>query len=227
MGIEGKLNWRRRLGYRRQSDLVSNWRDVKYCVIDLETTGLDFAKDEIVSVGATQIEMGRVRTEFNYYREVRPNQTPSPSSIRIHGIRAVDLQDASPMEEVLPDVVERVRGRTVVAHAGWVENGFLRTPLKNFNIDFSRRLIDTAALARACQVVEEDLDHEPSLEHLARKLNLPVYSPHQALGDALTTAVVFLALATDLEQRRLSKGDRGLTLQELLKVSEKYARTRS
>jgi DNA polymerase-3 subunit epsilon len=36
----------------------------------------------------------------------------------------------------------------------------------------------------------------PSLGYLARALNLPVHRPHHADGDALTTAQVFVALAT-------------------------------
>ena len=113
----------------------------------------------------------------------------------------------------------------MVAHAAWVENAFLKEHLERMNLDFSKSLIDTAGLARTCDVVEIDLDHEPSLEFLARTLNLPVYSPHHALGDALTTAVIFLALASELERRRLEKGGSILTLRELLKISGKSART--
>ena len=43
------------------------------------------------------------------------------------------------------------------------------------------------------------------LTELASRLGLPAHRPHHALGDALTTAQVFLALATHLEHRgRLS-----------------------
>ena len=42
---------------------------------------------------------------------------------------------------------------------------------------------------------------EPSLECLAEELRLPVLSPHHALGDARTTAQVFLALASRLDTR--------------------------
>ncbi len=150
---------------------------------------------------------------------------PSASSIRIHGIRAVDLESASSIEAVLPEFAEHLRGRVVVAHAAWVENAFLKGHLEAVNLDLSKRLIDTAGLARRCEVVDVDLDHEPSLEHLARTLNLPVYSPHHALGDALTTAIIFLALATELERRRIEKGRSVLTLRELLRVSEKSSRT--
>ncbi len=202
-----------------------NWREVNYCSIDLETTGLDFKKDEIISIGAAQIQSGRIVTQANYYREVRPKQIPSPSSIRIHGIRAVDLESAPPIEEIIPEFAERLRGRVVIAHAAWVENGFLQDHLETINLDFSKKLIDTAGLARTCGVVDVDLDHEPSLEYLAKTLKLPAYSPHHALGDALTTAIIFLALATELERRKLEKGKSVLTLGELLKLSVKSART--
>ncbi len=207
-------------------DLNINWRDANYCVIDLETTGLDFKNDEIVSIGAVQIQSGRVITEANYYQQVRPRKILSPSSIQIHGIRSVDLADAPPIEEVLPPFVDKLSGRVLVAHAAWVENGFLRDRLRGFNLDISKGIIDTAGLARFCNVVEVDLVHEPSLEHLAKTLNLPVYSPHHALGDALTTAIIFLALATKLESAEREKGRSVLTLKELLKMSEKASRTR-
>lgn len=203
----------------------ANWRDVNYCVIDLETTGLDFRRDEIISMGAVQIESGRVITETNYYREVRSKIVPPPASIRIHGIRAVDLESSPTMEEVLPELGDRLRGRVAVAHAAWIEDAFLKNRLATVNIDLSKRLIDTAGLARACGIVEIDLDHEPSLEALARTLKLPVYSPHHALGDALTTAIIFLALGTQIERRNMEKGRSILTLGELMKLSQKYSRT--
>jgi DNA polymerase-3 subunit epsilon len=207
------------------SDLKMNWREVGYCVIDLETTGLDFKKDEIISIGGVQIQSGRIIAEANYYQEVRPKQIPSPSSIRVHGIRTVDLESAPPIEVVLPEFADRLRGRVVIAHAAWVESAFLEDRLQELNLDFSRRLIDTAGLARFCGVVDVDLDHEPSLEYLAKTLDLPVYSPHHALGDAMTTAIIFLALATKLESIKREKRGSVLTLKELLKASEKSART--
>jgi DNA polymerase-3 subunit epsilon len=225
MGIETHVRWLGKLGGSANADSNLNWRAVNYCAIDLETTGLDFKKDEIISIGAVQIQSGRIVTETNYYREVLPKQIPSPSSIRIHGIRGIDLQSAPPLEIVLPEFAERLRGRVLVAHAAWVEKAFLRDHLKQLNLNFSKRMIDTAGLARICGAVDVDLDYEPSLEHLARTLDLPVYSPHHALGDALTTAIIFLALATKLESEKRSKGGSILTLRELLKMSEKSTRT--
>jgi len=225
MGIEVELIRLGKLNRLANSDLDSNWRDIDYCAIDLETTGLNLKRDEIISIGAIQIHQARIKTEENYYREVRPIQMPSPLSIVIHGIRAIDLETAPRIKDVLPDFVERMRGRVLIAHAAWVENAFLKRHLDGADLNILKRLIDTASLARTGKHVVNDIDREPSLELLAHKLNLPVYSPHHALGDALTTAIVFLALVTELEREKLDKGASMLTLRDLLKTSAKAART--
>jgi DNA polymerase-3 subunit epsilon len=62
-------------------------------------------------------------------------------------------------------------------------------------------VVDTAALAREAMVVPDRLEGEPALESLAETLGMPVHTPHHALGDALTTANVFLALTSRLERR--------------------------
>lgn len=205
-----------------KSDLDVNWREVDYCAIDLETTGLDLRADEIVAIGTAQIHNGRIAAEGNFYREVRPMASPSIPSMRVHGLRASDLNEALPMREVAPDLVSQMSGRVLIAHAAWMERAFLRRLLPAADFPKSKSIVDTAALARAIGYASEGKGHEPSLEYLARRLHLPVYAPHNALGDALTTAVVFLALATELERIEMAKGPSKLSLKVLLETSSKH-----
>ncbi|HUW87318.1 MAG TPA: 3'-5' exonuclease [Candidatus Paceibacterota bacterium] len=205
-----------------KSDLDVDWREVDYCAIDLETTGLDLHADEIVAIGTAQIHNGRIAAEENFYREVRPMESPSIQSMQVHGLRTSDLDGALLMKEVAPDLVTQISGRVLIAHAAWMERAFLRRHLLSADFPKSKSIIDTAALARAIGYATEGKGHEPSLEYLARRLHLPVYSPHNALGDALTTAVVFLALATELERIELAKGSSKLTLKVLLETSSKH-----
>lgn len=205
-----------------KSDLDVNWREVEYCAIDLETTGLDLHADEIVAIGTAQIRNGRIAAEENFYREVRPMESPSIQSMRVHGLRASDLNEALPIREVAPDLLSQMSGRVLIAHAAWMERAFLRRLLPATDFPKSKSIVDTAALARAIGYASERKGHEPSLEYLARRLHLPVYAPHNALGDALTTAVVFLALATELERIEMAKGSSKLTLKVLLEISSKH-----
>lgn len=206
------------------ADLDANWRSIDYCAIDVETTGLDLKDDEIISIGAAQIHMGRVKNENNFYREIRPRRLPSLPSVRIHGLRGIDLEAAAPIESAIPDFVAQVGGRVLIAHAAWIEYAFLKRHLRGAGLTFSKQMIDTAALARALGYAADINGREPSLESLARRIHLPIYAPHNALGDALTTAVVFLALATELEREQLAKGAAALSLRVLLETSARAAK---
>jgi DNA polymerase-3 subunit epsilon len=214
MGGEAELIRFGRLADFATADLDADWRTIDYCVLDVETTGLDLRNDEVISIGAVQIHQGRIVTENNFYREVRPKKLPSAQSVQVHGLRAIDLATAFAIESVIPDLVAQIGPRVVIAHAAWVERAFLTPHLRSTRLNFSRPIIDTAALARELGYATDGSNREPSLELLARQLNLPVYAPHHALGDALTTAVIFLAFATQLKRKR-----KGLTLRTLLQAS--------
>jgi DNA polymerase-3 subunit epsilon len=62
--------------------------------------------------------------------------------------------------------------------------------------------VDTAVLWRLLSIERGDRDPGIcSLSAIAAALGLPAHRPHQAEGDALTAAQVFLAMATHLEAR--------------------------
>ena len=182
-------------------ELNKHWRDYEYCCVDIETTGLDFKQDEVVSIGAVKITDGRFTSVNNFYQEISPVSNPSVSSMQIHGLRGIDLEKARPVAQVIPEFIAHLEDRYLITHAGWVERAFLSAPLKEQGYKFPKQIIDTAALARFLGHAEATTGREPSLEFLARKLNVPVFAPHHALGDAMTTAVVFLALAGEIEKK--------------------------
>lgn len=224
MGIETELFGLSKSVRFSTPDLEEDWRNIDYCAIDVETTGLNLKEDEIISIGAAQIHNGRISVENNFYREVRPQRSPSIPSVRIHGLRGIDLGSQSSIESVIPDFVSEMGNRVFIAHAAWIEYAFLKRHLRGTGLNFSKRMIDTAALARVLGYWSEVGGLEPSLESLARRIHLPVFDPHNALGDALTTAVVFLALATELEREVLAKGASVLSLRTLLGVCAKNSK---
>jgi DNA polymerase III subunit epsilon len=172
------------------------WRAARLLAVDVETTGLDPKKDEVVSFAAVPVEGGRVVAHGAVRGLVRPSSPPPGSSIEIHGLRAADLAAAPPPEEALAPLAEALRGRTPIAHAAWVERSFLR-PL---GIGMPRRILDTAVLWRALCIERGGGDPGwRALPEVAAGLGLPAHRSHDAEGDALTTAQVFLALATHLE----------------------------
>jgi DNA polymerase III subunit epsilon len=66
-------------------------------------------------------------------------------------------------------------------------------------------------------VAQDGTGHEPDLEEAAAALGVCVHTPHHALGDAVTTGEVFLALAS-----RLERVDASLTAETLTAVSRRH-----
>ena len=176
------------------------WRDAELCVLDLETTGLNAAVDEIISFAALQIAGGRLRLHDIRYQLVRPRRMPDAETIRIHGLRPSDLVNAPPLSAALDGLLEALTGKVLVAHVASVEEAFVGAALREHGLRLSVPVIDTAALAAELMRRRRQPVGDPiGLSPLARSLGLPVHRPHHADGDALTTAQVFLALATHLD----------------------------
>ena len=201
--------------------LDKSWRAYEYCAVDVEATGLDLRRDEVISIGAVTIADGRFKGVGNFYEEIAPSRSPSHSSVQIHGLRGIDLEKAKHADEVFPQLITYLSNKRLIAHASWVEKAFLSTLLKRHGYSFPKKVVDTASLARFIGLAEKESGHEPALEFLARSLNLPVYTPHHALGDAMTTAAVFLALATRIENELMEKSGEILSLEKLLNISKK------
>jgi DNA polymerase-3 subunit epsilon len=176
------------------------WREAHYAVVDLETTGLDPRRDEIVSFASIPIDSARVIVGGTRATIVRPARMPEAETIRIHGLRPADLADAPLLPEVLDLMLESLTGRVLVAHVAWMERGFLVAALKRAGLRLAEPVLDTSVLAQRVLASEDLGDGQAlALGGLARTLGLPVHSPHVAEGDALTTAQLFLALATHLD----------------------------
>lgn len=183
------------------SSAKTPWRAARYAVVDLEMTGLDPRRDEIVSFASIPIDAGRVVVREVRAGLIRPSRMPTSETIRIHGLRPADLADAPRLEEALDAILEALTGRILVAHAAWVEQGFLTAALRPSRLRLRQPTLDTAVLARHV-LPPTELPNEGALtlSTAAHQLGLPVHRPHTAEGDALTTAQVFLALATRLDQ---------------------------
>lgn len=196
------------------------WREAEFCVVDLETTGLDLRRDDPVSYGAVLVRHARIPCGEVVYRPLRPSRPISVAAMTVHGLRLADLADAAPIGAVLDELVELLAGRVPVAHGAWVERAFLDRALRPRGRRLGRMMIDTAALLRACRLAAPATGREPNLEASARRLGLPVHTPHHALGDAFTTAQLLLALATRLERNSAVRGP--LTVGQLYAVSRHH-----
>ena len=156
------------------------WRELDFSVVDLETTGLNLASDEIVSFATVTVSQGKVSLADARYELVRPRRMPGEESSRIHGLREADLIDAPPLEDLLEDLLDAMAGRILVAHVTAIEEAFLGNALAASGMRMRNLFVDTAKLAVKLRRLrgEHSSQRAPiALNQLAKSLGLPCPSP--------------------------------------------------
>ncbi len=187
----------------RRSRRSLPWEEARLAAVDFEATGLDFAKDTIISFGVVPIDDGMIDVGASTYELVDPLEvTPSPKSITVHMLRPSDLAGALPLDEALERLSQAIAGRFLITWRVWVETGFLA---KAYGVDakvWLKRSVDVQKLATHLAREEDGSDITMwSLTGVAERYSVPVADPHNALDDALVTAQLFLVVATRLAAR--------------------------
>jgi DNA polymerase III subunit epsilon len=183
------------------------WRQASYTVLDLETTGLDPASDAIVAAGGLRVLGGRVAAATAFRLLARPDRQVPAEAIRVHGLLPGELAAAPPLAEQLATLLDRTVGDVLVVHVAEVDHAFLDAAMRRlWGCPLNATVLDTARMAAALHR-RLRLARPPGrpaasgrLAELARAHGLPVHPEHDPLHDALTTAQLFLALATRLER---------------------------
>jgi DNA polymerase-3 subunit epsilon/ATP-dependent DNA helicase DinG len=160
---------------------------ITYTVIDLETTGLDASRDDIIEVAAITFNGSEVLNEFSSL--VNPRREIPDFITGLTGITQ-EMVDEAPSMFSLRTQLRGVLGDTVlVGHNIEFDLGFLHEA----NLGLGNHRVDTMKLAAI--LVPEAARF--NLESLVRTMNLPDPAQgqtHRALDDAEQTVELFLAL---------------------------------
>jgi len=161
---------------------------LKYVVIDLETTGFHPVNDRIIEIGAVKIdESGCGAT---YRQLVDPGMEIPAEITELTGIRQ-DMVCGQPMlGEALPALEDFLDGAVLIAHNASFDRGFLAGHLAQ---DY--HWLDTLELSRIFLPWESAY----SLPHLAAEKNIDLAEAHHALADAQATAGLFLLLLREID----------------------------
>lgn len=193
---------RRRWLARRLKDpafasLFERWDGGELVSIDCETTGLDPARCELLSVGAVPIAGERIRTSERLELMVRPAGGITPELIKIHHIRPTDVARALPPEEAIRRVLAYLGPRPLLGYfvafdAAVLERyarPLLGCALPNRRIEVSRLYYDWRS-----RQLPQGANIDLALETILRTLDLPHRFRHDAFGDALMAAMAYLRL---------------------------------
>lgn len=208
----------------RALDQTRFLEDYVYTVLDTELTGLSARKEEIVSIGAVRVRGLAIVPGESVSVLVRPSIPLPKTSTLIHRITPEAIAEAPTLVEVLPELIEFCKGTLIVGHHVGLDMGFLNRACKrNYGHPLANPCLDTMRMAMLWREKRTPAHYEQYnlnisyvLTDLAQEFELPRFTAHEALGDALQTAYLFIYLAKKIA------GNSPLTLRELFRAGQSW-----
>lgn len=164
-------------------------KTAKFYAIDIETTGLDLGKDEIISFACVPIINLKILVRDTFYTLVKPKKYDY-KAMRYHGISKDNLMDAPTFEDVSDRILKTLDG-ILVGHTVEFDFQFLKTAFKSLGARFKRDLIDIAMVERWLSLKREIEGNDLSLDNMLATYGLEQYYRHNAAADAFFAAQIF------------------------------------
>ncbi|MCE3236177.1 MAG: hypothetical protein K0Q50_2357 [Vampirovibrio sp.] len=165
-------------------------------VLDTETTGLDHKTEKLIEIAAVKMQNGEVVETFTSL--VNPQKPIRYSSFLIHNISEEMVQDAPPIDDVMPRFLEFVGEHSYVAHNAIFDYSFINEATKAlYGKRFLNNRIDTFEMYRS--VFPDEPSH--GLNALLRRFGYDEDVVHRALDDAMCLAKVYPKLRELYEQK--------------------------
>lgn len=167
--------------------------DSALAAIDLETDGLNPRSDPIIEVGLVTMTPTAIDLSTALRVRVRPPTALRHDSVIVHRITDDAVADAADEAEALATLLPRLAGRALVAHFAQIEADFLDAACRRvFGAPFVAPFICTFQLEQRWFPASRK-QNELRLGPLRAAYNLPHYTAHDGLVDAIACGEVLLA----------------------------------
>jgi DNA polymerase-3 subunit epsilon len=181
---------------RRFSFLFDKSIDGEYVVYDTETTGLNPKKDEILSIGAVKIKDNKILTSETFEIYLKPSGNIDEKSITIHHIRPCDLQNANEPLQAIEKFLYFIGSRPLVGYYLEFDIAMIERYIKPWlGIKLPNEQIEVSGLyfdKKTALIPQGHIDLR--FDKIMQDLNIPNMGQHNAVNDAIMTAMIFLKL---------------------------------
>ena len=176
--------------------------ELTYVVFDIETTGLESQRDQILEIGAVKIKNGEYIGKFSTF--VDPKCNIPEKIVKLTNINNSMVMGAPSQEEAVRDFLEFAKGTVLVAHNAAFDTSFIKFASNKYGLGYDNVALDTLALAR--MLLPELKSHK--LNKLCEYYKIKLEGHHRAVNDAEATASLLLKLFEQLEKDgTLTAGD--------------------
>ncbi len=188
---------------RYQSCFEETWdddaplADVRFVVLDSETTGLDYRTDRIVTIGAVAVHAGEILIADSFAALLKVER--NTSAVTVHGTTRDESRAGLEEPEALARFLEYARDGVIVGHhIGHDVGTFDAAYERHWGMRLLNRSLDTMDLTLHLERDGAFANRPPirqfTLDALCGMFGVVPHDRHTATGDAFITAQVLLRL---------------------------------
>ncbi|MBP6497412.1 MAG: 3'-5' exonuclease [Campylobacteraceae bacterium] len=165
-------------------------------VFDTETTGLNPKKDEILSIGAVKIKGNKILTSQKFEMFLRPTKDIKEESIKIHQIRNIDLQNGCEPQEAIEAFLHFIGSCPLVGYYIEFDVAMINQYTKRLlGIKLPNPQIEISGIYHDKKIkFIPDATIDLRFDVIMKDLELETFGKHDALNDAIMTAMIYLKL---------------------------------
>lgn len=170
------------------ADISNYLRDNKFVVFDLETTGLNPERDEIIEIGACLVENGEITKTFETL--IRPSFPIPPDATKVNHIDDEMVKNCPTYEEVVGDFYKFCDGSIMVAYNANFDKSFVDIYSEKLFYKFNNKVVDAMIVAQ--NKIKGLKNYK--LKTVLEKLEITNEGAHRAVHDAIATAKAFIVM---------------------------------
>ena len=183
---------------------------VRFVVFDSETSGLDMAKNRLLSIAGVAMAGHEVQLDDAFEVMVAQADVGGANAAVVHGLISNDLAGGLPEDEAAARFLAFAGDAVLVAHHAAFDIRMLQKAIATHRgAKIWNPIIDTAQLAERVEVspmssnraTGTDQREAYRLDSLVERYGIEVAERHTAAGDALATALLFQRLLKKAERR--------------------------
>jgi DNA polymerase-3 subunit epsilon len=158
-----------------------------FVAIDFETA--THQRSSACAVGIITVENSQIVDR--YYTLIQPpNNLYSWQTIRVHGIRPHQTENTGDFSDFFPEIIERLEGKTIVAHNEAFDRNVLRSTMAYYHLDYDDYSLGYRWKC-TCRIYRAKGYKPAKLSHCCARKGIAL-NHHHALSDAEGCAQLYL-----------------------------------
>jgi len=174
----------------------------RFVVVDVETSGLNLAKDKLIAIGAIAVVNGRLDLNDSFEVVLHQPVASSKENILIHGIGASAQQQGLEPAAALLAFLDYLGKDALVAFHVTFDETMLRRAFRQFlGVDFKHEWLDLAYAVPG--LYPAHAKRFRALDDWLNFFRIQNDARHNALADAACTAQLFLIAIKEAQRRNI------------------------